>query len=68
MVLAVRGLQRPSGGSLVRGLCPAKASARGWTSAFFAACVCALFCSKMGLHNKCNIGRFFIEVEEVIDR
>lgn len=64
IVLAVRGLQSPSGGYLDRGLCPAKASARDWTLAGFAACVCTL-CSKIGLHNKCNIGKFFTEVGEV---
>lgn len=66
-MLDVRGLQSPSEGDLDRGLCPAKASARDWTLAVFAACVCTL-CSKIGLRNKCNIGKFFIEVGEVNGR
>lgn len=42
MVLAGRGLQRTSGENPGKGICPAEASARDWTLAFLAACVCTL--------------------------
>lgn len=40
IVLAGRGLQSSSGENLGKGTCPAQASARDWTLAFLAACVC----------------------------
>lgn len=42
LVLVGRGLQSPSGENIDKGMRPLQASARDWTWAVLAACVCTL--------------------------